>query len=126
MQYIDRLINQIPLQTEIVIWALRIGGATFALIAILLMSRALFLSSSLSVSKAKQMLHENQQLTLKMEAPNISKMPELILHEEPAPKKAKRSLVVATIPSDAQALLDKIALPLSLEDGWQGAPQNSP
>lgn len=126
MKYIDQLINQIPLQTEGIIWILRFGGAGFAIIAIFLLSRALFLSSSLSVAKARQILEEQRLLTQQLEQPSISKMPELILHEEPAPQKNKRPLIIASIPSDAQVLLDKIALPLSLEDGWQGAPHNNP
>lgn len=126
MQYIDQLINQIPLQTEAVIWILRFGGAGFAIIAIFLMFRALFLCNSLSVAKARQILEEKKQLALQPEQSSISKMPELILHEEPAPQKTKRPLIIADIPSEAQVLLNKIALPISLEDGWQGAPQNSP
>lgn len=119
MDIIASFFDNLPLATEHLMWALRILGAATAAAAILLTFRAISLSTSLSVDKARQLLQEKAQYDIFAAQNQASSMPELVLEETAIVEKAKRPLITPILSDEAQALLDKLATPEAFT-GWSG------
>ena len=113
------LLAFIPLAEEHIIIALLVAGVLLLVIAGLILARNISLSTSLSVAKANQFILE-QKPVAPVEISENS-MPPLELGKKDSVQK-KRTIVTVTLPEEAQQLLDKIAVNITYDDNWQGAP----
>lgn len=90
-------------------------GIAFVLFAALSALRAISLNSSLSVKKAKQLIAAR---TMAADSAVILPTPVLVPSQQSAEEKKQTRMIAETIPEEALALLEKIATPVCVTDGW--------
>lgn len=117
---LEEILTTIPFTAEQLILILRISGAVSGILAILFLFHTISLNNSLSIEKAQFFILQN---TMDMPVLTEQSMPKLELNPKvEKTEKPKRPLLTTTISDNAQELLGKLALSVSYEDGWQGAP----
>lgn len=103
------------MREETTIVMLFVLGITFGLFAALSAFRAISLNSSLSVKKAKQLIAAR---TMDADSAVILPAPVPVPLQQSAEEKKQTRMIAETIPEEALALLEKIATPVCVTDGW--------